>query len=132
MANRFSITWPDFGISVPLELCSDENPELCEAFWGNLPFKTVFAASMSAGEMFKIPIKFTLPMSPPEKNVLFTDQPPGTMLVLPMGALVLSYGRVAEPFMIPRLAWVPEPEVGILRQAAYRLIQGALEGVRAR
>jgi len=121
MARKFEIEWPDFGVTIPVNLLDEENPQLCEAFWQSLPFQTIFAASMSAGEMFKIPIPRTLPGAPPEKLVLFPEDLPGTIFSLGMGSLLLKYGMVAEPFRIPRLARVPEEELGKLRNVAEKL-----------
>ena len=121
MSRKFEIEWPDFGITVPVDLFDEENPELCEAFWQSLPFQTIFAASMSAGEMFKIPIRRALPQAPPEKLRFFPEEPAGTLFLLNVGSLLLKYGTVAEPFMIPRIARVPEGELDKLRSAAIRL-----------
>jgi hypothetical protein len=121
MARKFEVDWADFGIIVTMELLDEENPDLCEAFWQSLPFQTIFAASMSAGEMFKIPIRRALPLAPPEKLRLFPEEPPGILFSLNVGSLLLKYGTVAEPFMIPRIARVPEEELDKLRNAATRL-----------
>jgi len=113
--------WADFGVSIPVELLDEENPEICEQFWQALPFRTIFAASMSAGEMFKIPIPATLSGAPPEKLVLFPEEPPGTIIPRRMSNLLLKYGTVAEPFMSPVLARVPPEALGKLRDVAQKL-----------
>ncbi len=121
MSRKFEIEWPDFEVTVTVDLLDEENPELCEVFWQSLPFQTIFAASMSAGEMFKIPIRRALPPAPPEKLRLFPEEPPGTLFLLNVGSLLLKYGTVAEPFMMPRIARVPEEELDKLRNAATKL-----------
>ncbi len=124
MSRKFEIEWADLGISVTSELLDEENPEICEAFWQSLPFQTIFAASMSAGEMFKIPIRRALPIAPPEKLRHFPDEPPGTLFSLGMGmgnGLLLKYGMTAEPFMIPMIAMVPDEELEKLRNVAVKL-----------
>jgi len=121
MSRKFEVEWPDFGATVTLELFDEENPDICEGFWQALPFQTIFAASMSAGEMFKIPMRRSLPLAPPEKLRLFPEEPPGTLFSLSMGSLLLKYGTVAEPFRIPRIARVPEEELGKLREVAGKL-----------
>jgi len=121
MSRKFEVEWADFGTTVTMELLDEENPELCEAFWRSLPFQTIFAASMSAGEMFKIPIRRALPPAPPEKLRPFPEEPPGTLSLLNVGSLLLKYGTVAEPFRIPRIARVPEEELDKLRNAAVKL-----------
>ena len=121
MSRKFEVGWADFGITVTMELLDEENPELCEAFWQSLPFQTIFAASMSAGEMFKIPIRRALPLAPPEKLRFFPEEPPGTLFSLNVGSLLLKYGTVVEPFRIPRIARVPKEELDKLRNAAIKL-----------
>jgi len=121
MARKFEIEWPDFGVTIPVNLLDEENPQICEAFWQSLPFQTIFAASMSAGEMFKIPIPRTLPSATPEKSVLFSEDISGTISSLGMGSLLLKYGMVVEPFRIPRIARVPEEELDKLRNVAEKL-----------
>jgi len=120
MSRKFEMEWPDFGVTITTELL-EENPDISEAFWQSLPFQTVFAASMSAGEMFKIPIPITLPTGSPEKLVLFPDEPVGSIISLGMGSLLLKYGIVAEPFRVPRLARVPQEELGKFIEVAFRL-----------
>jgi len=123
MSRQFEIEWPDFGITVPVDLFDGENQELCEAFWQCLPFQTIFAGSMSAGEMLKIPIPLTLPMSSQEKEKLafFPNEPLGTIISIGMGSLLLKYGTVAEPFIAPRLGIVPQEELDKIRNVAIKL-----------
>lgn len=121
MVRKFEIDWPDFGITIMANLLDEENPEICETFWQCLPFQTIFAASMSAGEMFKIPIPCTLPTASPEKLVLFPNDSPGTIFSLGMGSLLLKYGTTVEPFRIPRLARIPEEELVKLGSMAEKL-----------
>jgi len=121
MTRKFKIEWPDFGVVIPVELLDQENPELCEVFWQCLPFETIFAASMSAGEMFKVPIPFTLPDVPVEKLVAFAEQPVGTLFSLGWGSLLLKYGIVVEPFRLPVLGRVVEEDLDKLRMVAVKL-----------
>lgn len=121
MPRKFEVEWADFGTAVIMELADDENPKLCEAFWQSLPFQTIFAASMSAGEMFKIPIRRALPQAQAEKTMFFPDAPPGTLFSLNVGSLLLKYGLVAEPFQLPLIARVPEEELAKLRNASMKL-----------
>lgn len=121
MARIFEIEWPDFNVTVCAELLEEENPELCEAFWKGLPFKTIFAASMSAGYMFKVPIPYSLPMPKPEKRVLIVQEAPGTVFAFSNNELMFKYGPIVEPFMIPRLARIPEGELIKLKDVAAEL-----------
>jgi len=114
MSRIFEIVWPDFETVVECELLDEENPELCDEFWRGLPFTTIMAASMSAGEMLKIPVPMALGDGAPEKRVFFPDQAPGTLLSLGWGSLILKYGVVAEPFRLPRLGRVLEKDLPAL------------------
>jgi len=121
MGRIFEIVWPDFDLAVAAELFDTENPELCDYFWSHLPFETVFAASMSAGEMFKVPIPFTIPKTPSKTLYRFPDLPPGSIVHGGFGGLLLRYGVVVEPFVVPRLAQIPDADVTKLRDVAYKL-----------
>jgi hypothetical protein len=111
MARKFLVEWPDFKTSLECLLLDDENPKLCDAFWNGLPFETILAASMSAGEMFKVPVPMKLPISPQDTRVFFPEQLPGTFLALGLGSTLLKYGEVAEPFRLPRFARVLEKDL---------------------
>lgn len=118
----FEIIWPDFGISVPVRLTEDEFPEVCEAFWQSLPFKAILAASMSAGEMFKIPFPKGLPPTPPQKMVFFPKLAVGSIISLGnLATLLLKYGTVTEPFMGPKIGEVPENSISTLREVSFKL-----------
>jgi len=121
MSRKFEIVWPDFETVIECELLEDENPGLCLAFWRSLPFRTIMAASMSAGEMLKVPIPVALPDDDPNKRVFFPDQAPGTLLSLGWGSLLLKYGIVAEPFRLPRVARVAEKDLSALANVAIKL-----------
>jgi hypothetical protein len=115
------IDWPDFSVTVEAELFDQENPELCDAFWKALPFKTVFAASMSAGEMFKVPLIAPLAGVASKNLVLMPDEPDGTICALGKFALIVKYGIMVEPFQLPRIARVTNDELTKLRNVAVRL-----------
>jgi len=121
MSRKFEIEWSDFDVTISVDLLDDENPELCAVFWQTLPFQTVFAASMSAGSMLKFPIPRILPVVPPEKLVLLPDEPPGIIISLGMGSLLLKYGIVAEPFRVPRLARITQKELDKVSNVATKL-----------
>ena len=121
MSRMFEMGWTDFGVTVEVGLLDDENPEQCEEFWQALPFRTIFAASMSAGEMFKVPIPVILSQASPDTLRFFPDEPPGTILVGPAGSLLLKYGTVAEPFRLPIIARIPEYELDKFKGVAVKL-----------
>jgi hypothetical protein len=121
-----TIEWPDFKTTIRFTLLDEENPKQCGAFWDSLPFETVFADSMSGGQMFKIPLSVSLPPpAPAVKTVFFPEQPPGTLVSLGP-ALLLKYGKVTEPFRVPRIGLMSDVELvglakvsGSLREAYF-------------
>jgi len=121
MSRMFEMEWPDFGVTAGVNLLDDENPKLCEEFWQALPFRTIFAASMSAGEMFKVPVPIIMSEAPPDKLRFFPDEPPGTIFVGPAGSLLLKHGTVAEPFRLPIIGRMPESELEKFRGVAVKL-----------
>ncbi len=121
MARRFTMEWPDLKTKITAELKDADHPAICDAFWNRLPFKTIFAASMSAGEMFKVPVPFILPLAPPEKCAFFPDVPPGSIVVLPYGGIMLKYGICAEPFRLPLFATVLAEDMPSLYTVSIKL-----------
>jgi len=50
MGRLIDISWPELDIQVVAELADEENPELCEEFWRDLPFKVLQAHPVVSGE----------------------------------------------------------------------------------
>jgi hypothetical protein len=123
MVRTLEIEWPDLDVSIGAQLFDEENPELCERFWQGLPFTTMFTASMSAGEIFKVPLPVSLPLVEPEKMVPVVEQPPGSIIgMVGVGsALFVLYGRVVEPWRFPRLGKVLDHDIDTLRTIAVKL-----------
>jgi hypothetical protein len=97
-------------------------PKICDEIWNGLPFDTIFAASMSAGEMLKIPCPFNISMvTNTSKLALFPTLPLGTIVSLGVGGLMVKYGIVAEPFQMPVVARIKETDISKLREAAIRI-----------
>lgn len=115
MTRIVNIEWPDFKTVVSFKLLDEENPDLCEVFWKGLPFETVFNASMSGGEMYKVPVPYRLSSAGPFKTGFFPEQPPGTIVVVG-GSLLVKYGTVIEPFRLPLLGRIPEADLSRLLQ----------------
>lgn len=114
--------WPDFGATIRASLLDDENPEICRAFVGLLPFTTIFAASMSAGEMFKVPVPDMLPDADLDRLVPLPDEPEGSILSLGYGSLLMKYGVVVEPFRLARVAMVESGDLGRFKSISARLV----------
>ena len=122
MYRKFEVVWTDFNTVCTFELADDENPNLCDEFWQSLPFTTIFAASMSAGEMFKVPIPKVLSSEPEGELALFPDQPVGTVLSFAsMSGLLIKYGIVVEPFRLPRIGRLLKGEIGTFKDLSGKL-----------
>ena len=122
MARTVTIEWPDFKTTVPLSLLDDQSPRLCEALWNSLPFETKFVASMSGGQMFKVPLPLCLPDDPSAKRVLFPDQPPGS--VVAVGTILLvKFGAVIEPFRVPLIGVISDAGLSRLAEVQDKLFE---------
>jgi hypothetical protein len=118
---RFEMYWPDFGSVISVDLLDEENPGLCEEFWQRLPFKTLMTSSMSAGEMLKVPLTFTLSaVTDTQKLHFFPEAASGTIFSYSLG-LLIKVGIVAEPFYIPRLGTMRPEELAKFKPIATRL-----------
>ena len=113
MPRRMEIHWPDFDLIITADLLDNENPKLCDRLWQALPFETVCLCSIGQ-QLFKVPLPITLRPTPEAKLDLMPDQPPGTVLSLMGMGLFIVYGNVPEPFTLPRIAMIPEKELGKL------------------
>ena len=122
MVKQFEIEWPDFNVTITADLNEEENRKLCADFWNALPFETIFAASMSAGEMFKVPVPVSLADETGAKLRHFPAEPPGSILSLGfMGSLLVKYGVVAEPFKIPRVGLISNADLVKFQPVAIKL-----------
>jgi len=117
----FQIEWPDFKTAVRVELAEEENPKLCAEFWESLPFRTILAASMSAGEMFKVPLPRMLKAPVEGPLHLFPDEPVGTILFLGTLGMLIRWGKVVEPFRMSRLGLVVKDDLPALAGVAVKL-----------
>jgi len=77
---------------------------------------------MSAAEMFKIRIAFTLTRAVDrDKLLFFPEMAPSTILSMGGLGLLLKHGVVAEPFRLPRLAWIPPRHLDRFKAVAVKL-----------
>jgi hypothetical protein len=121
LSRIFQIEWPDFKTAVRVELAENENPGLCHEFWNNLPFRTIFAASMSAGEMLKVPLPKMLKTPIEGPLHLFPDEPVGSLLYLGTLGMLLRWGKVVEPFRLARLGLTVKDDLPKLAEVAVKL-----------
>jgi hypothetical protein len=106
---------------VRVELAETENPKLCAEFWAALPFRTILAASMSAGEMLKVPLPRMLNAPTEGPLRLFPDEPVGTLLYIGTLGMLLRWGKVVEPFRMARLGMVIKEDLPKLAEVAVKL-----------
>ncbi|MCX8126006.1 MAG: DUF3830 family protein [Dehalococcoidia bacterium] len=118
---RFEMYWADFDVTIRAQLLEDDNPTNCAEFWRMLPFKAIFAASMSAGEMFKVPVPRSFSPQPPEKRVFLPQEPDGTIVAYGSSSLLIKYGVIAEPFLCPKLALINQTDLASFRHLAIAL-----------
>ncbi len=50
MGRLIDIRWPELDVTVVAELADERNPEMCEEFWQDLPFKVLQAHPVVSGE----------------------------------------------------------------------------------
>lgn len=50
MGRLIDITWPELGVTVVAELADEQNPEMCEEFWQDLPFTVMQEHPVVSGE----------------------------------------------------------------------------------
>ncbi|MBT8442127.1 MAG: DUF3830 family protein [Gammaproteobacteria bacterium] len=121
MKRQFEMEWSDFGTTIRATLLEGENPEVCKAFVDLLPFTTIFAASMSAGEMFKVPIPSMLPDADIDRLAPLPDEPEGSIFSLGYGSLLVKYGIVVEPFRLARIGIVEPDELANFQSISAKL-----------
>ena len=121
VSRQFEMEWPDFGTTIRASLLEQENPEVCKAFVDLLPFTTIFAASMSAGEMFKVPVPSMLPDVDIDRLVPLPEEPEGSIFSLGYGSLLVKYGICVEPFQLARVATVEPDDLGVFQSISSKL-----------
>lgn len=120
MPRTVIMEWPDLKTSVPFVLADSENKELCDAFWNGLPFQTIFIASMSGGQMFKVPLDQWLP-DEKAKRVLIPEFPPGNIFSIGAYTLLVKYGDVIEPFKAPKLGMMTRAGLSTMMELVDKL-----------
>lgn len=118
---HIEIAWPDLGITVTAEL-DGRNPELADALWESLPYRSLQGHALVAGEHLyhaaPIPSLLHLPASTriPDRR----EAPNGTVFCSALQHLGIKYGTLTEP--------MPASPVGQIRQED---IPGLLEAGQA-
>jgi hypothetical protein len=92
------IEWPDLGIRASATLLEEKNPELCDVFWGHLPFVSMQEHAVVSGQGIYCwaPIVTTAPVRYTER---LTEMPPGRLTYIQAtgNKIGLEYGPITEP-----------------------------------
>lgn len=107
MGRKIEIKWPELDIAVEAELADEMNPELCEEFWQDLPFKVMQAHPVVSGESLyawtptisTAPIKQTIKLIDCRIGDIRYSQKTGNKFSI-------NYGRSTEPLAQPVLGKV--------------------------
>lgn len=119
MGRKIDVTWPELGITIVAELADELNPELCEEFWRDLPFRVMQAHPVVSGESLYAWTP-TISTAPVRHTIKLSDCQPGDMRYSQKtgNKFSINYGRSTETLAQPILGKVlPEylpllPKVG--------------------
>lgn len=107
MGRLIDIKWPELDILVVAELADEENPELCEEFWQDLPFKVMQAHPVVSGESLYCWTP-TISTAPVRVRQRIIDCPVGRMRYSQAtgNKMSIQYGKGLEPLAQPVLGMV--------------------------
>lgn len=107
MGRLIDIKWPELDIAVVAELADEQNPEMCEEFWRDLPFKVMQAHPVVSGQSLYAwtPTISTAPVRLRERIV---DCPVGRLRYSQAtgNKFSIQYGRGQETLAQPVLGMV--------------------------
>lgn len=113
------IVWPDSNLKISMKLLDKKHPKICEKFWESLPFETFFISSMSAGEMLKAPLPFSLPLVQDDLSFVPSEDP-GSVFAMET-SLIVKYGIIVEPFYLPLIGKIPSEDLERLKDFSITL-----------
>lgn len=107
MGRLIDIRWPELDVTVVAELADEQNPEMCEEFWQDLPFKVMQAHPVVSGESMYAwtPTISTAPVRLRERII---DCPIGRLRYSQStgNKFSIQYGKGLEPLAQPVLGMV--------------------------
>lgn len=107
MGRLIDIAWPQLNVKVVAELNDERNPELCEEFWQQLPFKVTQAHPVVSGASMYAwtPVVSSAPVHHRE---MITDCPIGRLRYSQStgNKMSVQYGKGQEPLAQPVLGQV--------------------------
>lgn len=104
MGRLIDIKWPELDIAIVAELADEQNPELCEEFWRDLPFKVMQAHPVVSGESLYAWTP-TISTAPVHATIKLNDCEPGDLRYSQKtgNKFSINYGKstetLAQPFL---------------------------------
>ncbi|WP_037347490.1 hypothetical protein [Sciscionella sediminilitoris] len=118
---QIEIAWEPIGAKVRITLDEQNNADLVEPLWAALPYQTLQAHALVAGDcIYHVPPAHELLHAVPDHRVDRKIQPMGTVFCSAVQHLTIKYGELTEPMpTAPIGAVVPEdvdqlPKIGQL------------------
>lgn len=107
MGRLIDIKWPELGVTIVAELNDENNPEMCEEFWQDLPFKVMQAHPVVSGESLyawaptisTAPVRQTIPLNECKPGHMRYSQKTGNKFSI-------NYGQSTETLAQPILGMV--------------------------
>lgn len=101
------MTWPELGVSMPIQLEDEKNKELCDEFWGNLPLVLVQEHGTVTGKIIYgwvnmlsfAPVKFAQKHSESPVGRVSYSQGTGNKIII-------KYGECSEDCFAPCLGYI--------------------------
>jgi len=115
MGRLIDIKWPELDIAVVAELADEDNPEMCEEFWQDLPFKVMQAHPVVSGESLYAWTP-TISTAPVRRRERIIDCPVGRLRYSQAtgNKFSIQYGKGLEP--------LAQPVLGMVRPEYHRLL----------
>jgi hypothetical protein len=107
MGRLIDITWPELDTTVVAELADELNPDMCQEFWEDLPFKVLQAHPVVSGESLYAWTP-TISTAPVQKTIPLTECRLGDMRYSQKtgNKFSINYGRSTETLAQPILGKV--------------------------
>lgn len=119
---QIEIAWPELGITVTAEL-DDRNPELADALWEALPYRSLQGHALVAGQhlyhVAPIPSLLHLPAS--TRIADRREAPDGTVFCSALQHLGIKYGTLTEPMPASPVGRIRDDDLPALLEAGQQI-----------
>ncbi|MFI1913647.1 hypothetical protein [Nocardia sp. NPDC020380] len=119
---QIEIAWPELGITVTAEL-DDRNPELADALWEALPYRSLQGHALVAGQhlyhVAPIPSLLHLPAS--TRIADRREAPDGTVFCSALQHLGIKYGTLTEPMPASPVGRIRDEDLPALLDAGQQI-----------